>query len=378
MLKNKKKLSLYKKLLITYSIILLMLATVFLIYVNRILIEYENSDISVYLTNFIKEIKEDDLTSYLSNNGDSVYEKNPKPIGKAYKELLNSGKINIAKASHDQESSIYDICIEERKIYTIEVEKGESFSKLGILNYHKWNVKSITNYFDRGIYYYDVFVPDNFEVLINGNPISASDTKEEIKLADVKDAYNYISAPIIKKYEINNLTSKPTVIIKNNFNEEINYSINNNIIDATAGFKVVDSIEKVNEYYGTSLNPLEFAKKWSLFMTEDLSGPYRGFNTIKTYFIKDSEKYIGAHEWSRGVDITWTSPHYLKNSVFTNEKVTNCIIYSDNMFSCDVSLEKNMVVSGKDKTDVINEKIYYINYENEWKVIGMTTIIRSK
>ena len=51
-----------------------------LIYLNRVLIEYENSDITVYLTNVVKKITEEDLSSYFNNKNDSLYEKKPKSL----------------------------------------------------------------------------------------------------------------------------------------------------------------------------------------------------------------------------------------------------------------------------------------------------------
>lgn len=110
-------------------------------------------------------------------------------------------------------------------------------------------------------------------------------------------------------------------------------------------------------------------------MTKDLSGPYYGLNIIKTYVLNNSELYTRAYNWASGIDIRFTSKHYLKNPTFTNEKVTNCIIYNENMFSCDVSFEKNMIVAGKDKIDIFSERIYYINYDNNWKPIAMKTIL---
>jgi hypothetical protein len=371
----KKKLSLFKKLLLAYTIVLLILSAAFLIYLNRVLIEYENSDITVYLTNVVKKITEEDLSSYFNNKNDSLYEKKPKSLKKAYDELLKSEKINVVKVNDSDSLLTYDVSVGERKIYTIEAERGREITKLGLLNYNEWNIKSITDYFDRGIYSYDLFVPNNFEVLINGVKISPDDFKEELKLSDVEDAYNYSDIPAVNKYEINNLTSEPTIIIKNNFNKEISYEINDNIIDATNGFKVVDTIDSINEYYDTSIDPFDFAKKWSLYMTKDLKGSNYGFHIIKTYLVNKSYLYTHAYKWATGIDITFTPIHILKNPAFTNEKITNCTIYDDNMFSCDVFLEKNMIVAGKDKVDVFNNKIYYIKHDNEWNVIAMKTIL---
>ena len=73
-------------------------------------------------------------------------------------------------------------------------------------------------------------------------------------------------------------------------------------------------------------------------------------------------------------DITFVSSHRLKNPIFTNEEVKNFIIYNDNAFSCEVYLEKNMIVSGKDKVDIMHDRLYFIYYEDGYKLVNMESI----
>ena len=68
--------------------------------------------------------------------------------------------------------------------------------------------------------------------------------------------------------------------------------------------------------------------------------------------------YDLAYRWSHGEDIRFVSNHRLKNPVFTNERVEDFIIYNDLSFSCEVHLEKNMVVSGKTKVDILPEGVF--------------------
>jgi len=84
--------------------------------------------------------------------------------------------------------------------------------------------------------------------------------------------------------------------------------------------------------------------------------------------------YDMAYGWSHNVDITFVSSHRLKNPVFTNESVKNFIIYNDNAFSCEVYLEKNMVVSGKDKVDVMHDRLYFIYYEGGYKLVDIKSL----
>ena len=94
-----------------------------------------------------------------------------------------------------------------------------------------------------------------------------------------------------------------------------------------------------------------------------------------------------AYQWATSIDITFVSNHTLKNPAFTNESVTDFVIYGDNAFSCSVNLEKNMrIANGKDKVDVMHDKLYFVYYDDtddgkdngSWKLIDMKSIVENK
>ena len=121
---------------------------------------------------------------------------------------------------------------------------------------------------------------------------------------------------------------------------------------------------------------LKFAEMYSLFLTDDLAhGVYgHGFSKLSPYLIKDSYMYEMAHGWAYQVDITFVSNHRLKNPTFTNESVSNFIIYNDNAFSCEVNLEKNMTVNNEDRIDKMHERLYFIYYNDGYKLVDMRSI----
>ena len=152
----------------------------------------------------------------------------------------------------------------------------------------------------------------------------------------------------------------------------MNFKFDKNI-DLSDQFKKYDTLSDANIDFDVKT----FAEKWSLYLTNDLTGASHGFGTISQYFIKESSMYNKAYQWGTSIDITFTSKHTLKNPVFTNEKIFNVTIYDNSAASCDVKLEKNMVVSGKDKIDTFNSTIYLIKYNNEWKVINIKGVTGS-
>ena len=114
------------------------------------------------------------------------------------------------------------------------------------------------------------------------------------------------------------------------------------------------------------VNPLDVAKLWSLFMTADLTGANYGYGQLSPYLIKGSYLQSVAWKWATGIDITFTSSHTLKDPAFQVEEVSNYVMYAEDCFSCDIRLEKTMVLTrtGEEVKDVINSRFYFVNYDD--------------
>lgn len=113
-------------------------------------------------------------------------------------------------------------------------------------------------------------------------------------------------------------------------------------------------------------DPLAVAKLWSLFMTNDLTGNNHGYGQLSPYLIKGSYLQDVTWKWATGQDITFTSDHTLKDPPFQVETVSNYVVYSENCFSCDIRLEKTMVLTrtGEEVADVINSTFYFVKYDD--------------
>jgi len=170
-------------------------------------------------------------------------------------------------------------------------------------------------------------------------------------------------------YELSGLSSKPNIEIYNN-NDEL---VKPEVID---GFITSNDFYKTDNYKEKIKNPidvLKFAENWSLYLTKDLKGGYNGMDTLRPYLIEKSKMWVFARDWATGIDRSMVSNHRLKNPVFTNESVSDCIIYSNEAFSCLVKLEKNLIVAGKDKVDRLHDRMFFV-YDNGWKFVDMIFI----
>lgn len=377
----------FKKFLIIYIGILIVLSIIFLIYVNSCLVRYEKSQINNYVTSIEKDLvssaKKRKISKHIKcdNSNLSKYEKSGATYEDGLNELIKnstlSHKLNLE--SKDKSAPIYDIYANDKKIATIKLKVKKYVTKLSLLTYPEWEITEIKPNLENGLYYYDITVPSNYKVTINGNELSSNDIAKEVNTSGLEDFNKYASIPSSVTYKVKNLATKPDIKVLNTENNSVNYSEDKNTIIATENYYTTNNLDDAKSHLKADIDILEFARKWSLFLTNDLSGATHGFETLKPYLINKSYMWKMAYAWATSVDITFTSSHTLKNPAFTNESVSNFVIYSDTAFSCDVYLEKNMNVARiGSQTDKMNEKLYFVYIDNNWKLVNMQAITGNK
>lgn len=375
MFRKFRRLSLYKKSLLILTLIMLLLGIFCLTYVYQTMVIYERGIVD----NYIK---------YLSKSGKiieninektfdiSKYEKSDASIVDGFRKVLKSNDLKIKKnrTKSTNELFVFDLLLNDNIISCVSLKNIKNTKRLGILSIPEWEVKDIKNYLDKGIYNYQITIPNNYHLYINNHEVLKDSSVKEKDIKGLERLTKYIDIIKLNDYEINNLVFKPSIKILDNNKKEVKYNTKKNIITVPINFKEVKTYEEVKKYLKEDINIMEIAKNWSLYLTDDLYGPYHGFTKFTPYLIKDSYMYEMAYGWSHNVDITFVSNHYLKKPIFTNESLSNFIIYNDNAFSCEVYLEKNMIVNGKDKKDIMHDRLYFIYYNNGYKLVNMESI----
>jgi len=370
-----KKKSLYGKSLMTFTILLSILGLIFLGYVFNSMVVYERNLVDNYI-GYLAESGE--LTESISDNLFKVskYEKKNVKITDGVKELLKSDDLNIKKNSKLSGDGVYayDLKINNKLISTVSLKSKNSYTQMAILKIDEWEVVDIKTYFDNGLYSYDITVPVDHKVYINDVELSSDDISYEGDVKGLDRLTKHVEISESKTYDIDNLVYDPKIKIVNKDNKEVSYEKYDNKVVVGPKFKEFNTLEEAKGYIKDDFDILELAENWSLFLTDDLKGSYHGFNKLTPYLIEDTYMYQMAYNWSHNVDITFVSNHRLKNPVFTNESIKNFIIYNDNAFSCEVYLEKNMVVLGKDKVDIMHDRLYFVYYDGGYKLVDMESI----
>ena len=214
-----------------------------------------------------------------------------------------------------------------------------------------------------GIYTYDyvVKIPDNFQITIAGKPADAYITAEE-EISKFQYAAEYSDMPKLRTYTIANALKEPEILIYDNINQPVDCVFENYFFEAAEQ----TGLDSVPENIAAQIDVLEIGKNWSRFMTGDLSGSKKGFDTMKEYLIYNSYLYDVAYKWVTTKDSTYVPKHTLNTPPFTEEKVSGFVSYGDNMFSCNVYFVKHMHLTSRnmDVDDVMNSTFFFLNYDD--------------
>ena len=388
-IKNKKS-STFKKNLKKYIIILAILSFTFLMYVLNTLYQYESSFAENYMNTVVQNITKTAKKGQISkmcnidNANINSLEKSNKSYDEALKEIFTTTNISFKKNDKSTTAEpIYDIFSNDKKIITVKLSVKKQEKRLGLFSYPIWQISECNMNCERGLYYYDITVPSNYSIEINGEKLGEEYISETIKDDSYSEIAKYAKLPNTTNYKLDNLLSKPNIKIINDNGTNVDYVEKNNVIQIKNNYITANSYEEIKDKIASDIDVLEIAENWSLFLTDDLQGTMHGFGTLRKNLIKNSNFYNMAYAWATSVDITFVSSHTLKNPTFTNTSVSDFVVYNENAFSCVVKLEKNMRIANiRDKVDTMYDRLYFVYYDDAndnidgptWKLVDMKAL----
>ncbi len=182
---------------------------------------------------------------------------------------------------------------------------------------------------------YKLTLPSDFTVK-GKEPISPT-SEEKTPMEELNRIYDlFPDLPVLCSYDIIIMENNDySLTVLDNNGETVDISGMGDVISITS----LSSNEAVSDKIENPPDPLEMAKRWSLFMTKDLNGDKYGFYVMAKYLFKDSDMYNRAWEWATGPDILYTSLHTLAYPPFTKEEVKNYKTYSDKCFYNEILLQ---------------------------------------
>lgn len=266
----------------------------------------------------------------------------------------------------------YDFYAEDKLLGSVTLEAVSTETLMSILSVSQWAVKEAEPVTIEALESLAVTVPQGFSVSVNGIALG---TRELTGTAFVPEifqyAQEYVAVPEMVEYSVSGLYEKPTVEIADAAGTPVKYreSYDNGRTVVTADF--IPALEMDSELEGMVL---ENAERYSNFFSADLPGCQESTKPIADMFPKDSY-YLGLADNYRRQDMWMYSAHYAP--VFENEKVSEYIRYSDDLFSCVVYFEKNMLLikTGQDTKDVTHTRFFYGLLDGSWRIVDMQTLL---
>ncbi len=351
-----------KTVLLVYTLVLLFLSTLFLKYVYSSLILYQQSELDTFI---VAKIKDSTIAKhYKGELKPNKYEKE-KVNYKTVDKLLKQKNIKTIKKSDEYPKATYDIYLDKKVIANVTIELESSFKRLFILNINKWKVKSVDFNFDNGFYQYQIDTPFNYTLYINDILVDDYELSSDKLLERV---FEYDTKIARKSYNLSNFVTEPEIVIKDEKGAAVEFK------NTDGKITIQDNYPKV-EYKDLKLKGdldiIKFAENWSLFLSNDLGGSRNGLTKFLPYLIDGSYMHKIATRWAKGPEIYDFSPHKAKG--FQNEKIESCTIYSENSFSCEVKLEKIIVMTktGTKRIDKMHENLFFTYYAGGYKLTDM-------
>ena len=372
-IKNKLK---FKNVVILYSCVLGILMVAFLIHVFDSLVKYEKNQTEKYIENTLQNICHNgtcDINN-LSASHKSPFDKD-ESLEVALENLLKTADLKIEETLDSKEDEpTYEIKANDQLVLEVKLKSSKKINRLGLLSFYIWENAEVTSKIEQGFYTYNITVPNNYKVYLNDKELTTEQIKDGTQAEGFLEITKYVSIPYEVKYEVSNLYLEPNIKILDEENKEIQYEKHGQTIVQNIKFNTIESLEEASQKIENIPEILKIAEEWSLFLTDDLKGKLHGFYDINNYLIEDSTLSKFAKSWATGIDITFTSKHTFDNPMFSNEEVKNFEIYSSEAFSCEVYLEKNMIIKGNKHKDVMHDRLYFVKINNGWKLVNMQAI----
>ena len=369
--RKKKSNKKFKRFLKRYIVFLIILMVIYLIYVVRSLRTYEDLQIDNFLSKTLKK----SIGDYIDISDIELSKFESKDVNKksALKDLLKNEDFTykLDNESTDLIYPIYDAYLNDKAVFKVYLNGEKKITKLAILTMQDWKIDKVELLDNVGLYEVNISAPNNYKISINGTIVTEEDKSEGEQDEGLIQLAEYTEIPYIVKYKIGGLFKEPIVKIEDNDGKEVKFEKKDNNIEVGLDFKEIEDKEEALKNITGDVDILKYAEDWSLYLSDDLKGR---FDSIKKYLIEDSYMWNYARKWGSSTDITYISKHTLDSPVFTNTKVNNFKIYSENAFSCEVYLEKNMIINRRKLVDKLNERMYFAYYKGEWKLVNMQSI----
>ena len=339
-------------------------------YVKKCLVIYEDSQPQYVVSQIVDSIHAGEISAYMDFEGSVSKFENANLYRDEYLSKVTGSELTFEKSpnSYDASKPVYNVYSGDDKVAEIALECTKQTDLMFILSVQEWKVASVSPVYDTRNLSVSILVPDSYKVYVNNILLSASElTGNTQELNEFAYAKAYVAVPYLVEYEVSGLANEPKVEVFDANDRAVEYEMK----DGKILVSTFASMQMPSELESFCLNN---AKTYSNYFSKDIEGCFDSINPIRYMFPSDSY-YLELAEVYRTNDMWMYSAH--QAPVFTNVKVGNYIQYSPDLFSCDISFDKEMILTlnGQTRVDSSNTRYYYVNIDGSWKIADMKSVI---
>ncbi|MBE7056751.1 MAG: hypothetical protein E7388_04840 [Ruminococcaceae bacterium] len=344
------------------AVVVLVIASVIIwVVLWNYLIGYEKTRATVPVIELVSEINEGDFTKVIEySNASKLDEAIQQDFKEKLTEIIAGQEVTYEKAfSKDKDNHpAFTLKIGDIKIATVTMEHtGEKIS-FGMEGFKIMSVTDIPIMSES----VTITAPSGYAIFLNGDIISDKENyvvEKDIAVSGISGIPDkYLTKPTMVKYVVSDLVEVPEVTAKTEKGDP-------------ATIVTSDDKKSCVVKFGSTQNPdyykdeaLKLAKLYSQYVTA-----WVGKDTILKNVLEDSP----IREGLASIQTGFYTDH--KKDYFTDEKVENLQIYSDNCFSCDISYTQWV-------EDIRNNPsfkkalpsaftFYFVKVENKWYIADL-------
>lgn len=380
----KKSKSKIKTIYLVYLAVLLLLMIAFLLYARKTLILYEASQPRYFMDALIAtpNLTASMNTALLTFNEFETQEDYEEQISQLL--MQNDLQYHFLKESYTDGTLTYGIYAGETPIGTAVLKPADSSTRLIAIPITDWKLTALDAYEERGNYDVSITVPENYTVKINDVPLTDNYITERSPYEELEYTAEYVDVPEQFTYQVNGLKHPAQITILNADGRELPLSddvsadnastnaVSNDDASGTPSGISSDSISLCYLPAEEEISPelktvvLDAVETYSNFFSRDLPGCRESVDPIRGLFPEDSI-YLTLADQYRREDMQIFSAHTDTN--FLNENITEYIPYNDRCFSCRVSFDKSMTLSGgREMIDTTDNVYYFVLQNGNWLI----------
>lgn len=342
-------------------------------YVKNGLVQFEESQPANTMDALVASLEQEGFDRYLTVGELSRYE-TAEEYAKVFEGVMAGKTISYAPSGGYQDPAApqYEIYADGEPIGTVMLKEVASKPLLKLLTISKWEPEQVEFAALPADHVAEIVAPVGYQVCLNGIP---TEERDKAGSGEIPEEFTYASAyvqvPAFETYRVEGLIGSPQITAYDRTGKGVAVEREEEDKVIHAKVAVFTESEMPGELSAMALDQVE---RYTNFFSGDLPGCHSSVAPLKDMFPADSY-YLEMAETYRKEDMWMYSDHDTPR--FKDELVGHYIRYNEELFSCEVSFTKEMLLTkwNSMREDKVNFRLYYGLIDGAWKIVDMQTLL---